>query len=54
MKELVSPDGKMKINVHPSKIESMMNKGWKEEGSKAKRTPKKTEEQPLEEKTQED
>jgi len=32
--KLYSPDGKMEINVHPSKVESMQKKGWTEEKQK--------------------
>lgn len=47
--ELVSPDGKTKVVPHPSKVESMINLGWKEVSkAKAKPAPKK-EEKPEEE-----
>lgn len=51
--ELVSPDGKVTIDCHPSKVQSMINKGWKEV-SKAKAKPaakpaSKKEEKPEEE-----
>ena len=42
--ELVSPDGKTKVVAHPSKVESMINLGWKEVSkAKPKATPKKEE-----------
>jgi hypothetical protein len=42
--ELVSPDGKLTIDCHPSKVDSMINKGWKEVSKvKAKPAPKKEE-----------
>jgi len=47
--KLVSPDGKLTIDCHPSKVDSMINKGWKEASkAKAKPAPKK-EEKPEEE-----
>lgn len=32
--KLYSPDGRMEMNVHPSKVESMLKKGWTEEKQK--------------------
>ena len=29
--KLISPNGKISIDAHPSKVESLLNKGWKEE-----------------------
>lgn len=29
--KLISPNGKVSIEAHPSKVESLLNKGWKEE-----------------------
>lgn len=31
--KLVSPDGNVFINAHPSKVESLLKKGWKEEAA---------------------
>ena len=31
--KLISPDGKVSINAHESKIEGLLNKGWKEEAA---------------------
>jgi len=31
--KLISPDGKVSIDAHPSKVESLLNKGWKEEAT---------------------
>lgn len=28
--ELISPDGKTTMKAHPSKVESLLNRGWKE------------------------
>ena len=39
--KLFSPDGKISIDVHPSKVESLLNKGWKEEATKFKSSSKK-------------
>jgi|TARA_A100001011_G_C14130455_1_gene765191 hypothetical protein len=39
--KLFSPDGKISIDVHPSKVESLLNKGWKEEATKSKSSSKK-------------
>ena len=39
--KLFSPDGKISIDVHPSKVESLLNKGWKEEETKSKSSSKK-------------
>ena len=42
--KLVSPDGKLTIDCHPSKVDSMINLGWKEVSkAKAKPAPKKEE-----------
>ena len=29
--KMISPNGKISINAHPSKVESLLNMGWKEE-----------------------
>ena len=29
--KMISPDGKVFIKAHPSKVESLLNMGWKEE-----------------------
>ena len=29
--KMISPDGKVSIEAHPSKVESLLNMGWKEE-----------------------
>ncbi len=34
--KMISPDGKVSINAHPSKVESLLNKGWKEEAAQLK------------------
>ena len=39
--KLFSPDGKISIDVHPSKVESLLNNGWKEEATKSKSSSKK-------------
>jgi Holliday junction resolvasome RuvABC DNA-binding subunit len=31
--KLVSPDGNVSIDAHPSKVESLKNMGWKEEAA---------------------
>jgi hypothetical protein len=31
--KMISPDGKVSIDAHPSKVESLLNKGWKEEAA---------------------
>ena len=31
--KLFSPDGKTSIDAHPSKVESLLKKGWKEEAT---------------------
>ncbi len=31
--KLISPDGNVTIDAHPSKIESLKNQGWKEEAA---------------------
>jgi hypothetical protein len=31
--KLISPDGKVSIDAHPSKVESLKNMGWKEEAA---------------------
>ena len=33
---MISPDGKVSINAHPSKVESLLNKGWKEKATPSK------------------
>tara|TARA_R110000851_G_scaffold77827_4_gene171735 strand:+ start:255 stop:404 length:150 start_codon:yes stop_codon:yes gene_type:complete len=32
--KLFSPNGKVSIDAHPSRVESLLNKGWKEEATK--------------------
>ena len=32
--KLFSPDGKISIDAHSSRVESLLNKGWKEEATK--------------------
>ena len=34
--KMISPDGKVSINAHPSKVESLLNKGWKEKATPSK------------------
>lgn len=42
--ELVSPDGNTKIDCHPTKVEWMLSRGWKDASKvKAKPAPKKEE-----------
>jgi hypothetical protein len=31
--KLISPNGKVSINAHPSKVEDLLKKGWKEEAA---------------------
>ena len=31
--KMISPDGNISIDAHPSKVESFMNMGWKEEAA---------------------
>lgn len=31
--KMISPDGKVSIDAHPSKVESLKNMGWKEEAA---------------------
>jgi len=31
--KMISPNGKVSIDAHPSKVESLKNKGWKEEAA---------------------
>ena len=31
--QMISPDGNISIDAHPSKVESFMNMGWKEEAA---------------------
>ena len=38
--KMISPDGKVFIDAHPSKVESLLNKGWKEEAAPSKDKPK--------------
>tara|TARA_B100001248_G_C27352228_1_gene441940 strand:+ start:1051 stop:1191 length:141 start_codon:yes stop_codon:yes gene_type:complete len=40
---MISPDGKISIDAHSSKVESLLNKGWKEEATKSKSSSKKEE-----------
>ena len=30
---MISPDGNISIDAHPSKVESFLNMGWKEEAA---------------------
>ena len=39
--KLFSPDGKTSIDAHPSKVESLLKKGWKEEATESKSSSKK-------------
>jgi hypothetical protein len=34
--KMISPNGKNSIIAHPSKVESLKNKGWKEEAAPSK------------------
>ena len=34
--KLISPNGKVSIIAHPSKVESLKNMGWKEEAVQSK------------------
>ena len=34
--KMISPDGKVSIEAHPSKVESLLNMGWKEEAVQSK------------------
>lgn len=34
--KMISPDGKVSIVAHPSKVESLKNMGWKEEAVHSK------------------
>ena len=38
--KMISPDGKVSIDSHPSKVDSLLNKGWKEEAALSKVKPK--------------
>ena len=38
--KMISPDGKVSIDAHPSKVESLLNKGWKEVAAPSKDKPK--------------
>jgi len=31
--KMISPDGKVSVKAHPSKVEHYMNMGWKEEAA---------------------
>ena len=31
--KMISPDGNISIDAHPSKVESFINMGWKEEAA---------------------
>jgi len=31
--KLISPNGKVSIDAHPAKVESLLKKGWKEEAA---------------------
>mgnify|MGYP005995060911 FL=1 len=34
--KMISPNGEVSIDAHPSKVESLLNKGWKEEAAPSK------------------
>ena len=38
--KMISPNGKNSIIAHPSKVESLKNKGWKEEAAPSEDKPK--------------
>lgn len=38
--KMISPNGEVSIEAHPSKVESLLNKGWKEEAAPSKDKPK--------------
>ena len=41
--KMISPDGNISIDAHPSKVESYLNMGWKEEAAQTiKSSSKKT------------
>ena len=44
--KMYSPDGKMEIDAHPSKVESLIARGWSEE-KKTKSKPKAKVEEPV-------
>lgn len=47
--KMISPDGKVSIDAHPSKVESLLNKGWKEEAAqKIKSSSKKSKDEVIE------
>jgi predicted HAD superfamily Cof-like phosphohydrolase len=48
--KMISPDGKVSIDAHPSKVESLKNKGWKEEAiqTKIKSSSKKSKDEVIE------
>ena len=38
--KMISTDEKVSIDAHPSKVESLKNKGWKEEAAPSEDKPK--------------
>jgi hypothetical protein len=47
--KMISPDGKVSIDAHPSKVESLLNKGWKEEAAQSiKSSSKKSKDEVIE------
>lgn len=48
--KMISPNGKVSINAHPSKVEGLKNKGWKEEAiqTKIKSSSKKSKDEVIE------
>jgi hypothetical protein len=47
--KMISPDGTVSIDAHPSKVESLLNKGWKEEAAQAiKSSSKKSKDEVIE------
>mgnify|MGYP003140382241 FL=1 len=39
--KMISPDGSITIDAHPSKIESLKNLGWKEEAAQESKSSSK-------------
>ena len=48
--KMISPNGKVSIDAHPAKVESLKNKGWKEEAiqKKIKSSTKKSKDEVIE------
>jgi hypothetical protein len=47
--KMISPDGKVSIDAHPSKVGSLLNKGWKEEAAQViKSSSKKSKDEVIE------